>query len=668
MSDDLYALLPALHRVRDAETGGALRALVSVLGTQADLLDEDIARQYDNWFIETCDPPLAAYLGDLLGVRPLHAIGNGVAGPRAYVANTIGYRRRKGTAAVLEQLALDVTGWPARAVEFFTRLATTERLGHLRPDHAAFASLRDATSLELLGGPFEPTTHSVEARTPQRGGRYGIRTIGLFLWRLAAFGVDRGTARPVTRPADGRYHVSPVGRDAPLFNPARREAGITHLAQERDVPAPLRRRPLAAELDGLRAGAPPSADGWFGTDPVLRVYLDGAEVAPANLAICDLTTWRRPTASGITAAVDPVLGRVALAGGQAPTTVEVSYRYGFSGRVGGGPYDQTGTLDDPAYQRATFAAAVSVHRTGPGIHATITEAVQDWAAQPAGTVGVIALLDSASYPEAVAVEVPAGSALFLVAARLPDDAPVRPDRFILGGVRPQVADDVHLTGVAGLAGAAAGRCTVSGLLIDGALTADSLGALALSHATVVPGAVTAVTAPADTPVTVTLRRAVTGSVTVTGEAEVTATDSIVAGPVDAADGDADLDSATFLDTVAVRRLNASDCLLAGTVTAQRRQDGCVRFSYVAAGSHTPRRHRCEPDLSGAPAPSFTSAAYGDPGYAQLTGDGPLSAGASDGAEMGAFRHLRQPQREENLRVSLDEYLPAGLSAGIIRVT
>jgi hypothetical protein len=89
---------------------------------------------------------------------------------------------------------------------------------------------------------------------------------------------------------------------------------------------------------------------------------------------------------------------------------------------------------------------------------------------------------------------------------------------------------------------------------------------------------------------------------------------------------------------------------------------------VAPGSHTPRRHRCQPDLTGAAPPSFTSQRYGDPGYAQLAGDGPLSDGASDGAEMGAFRHLRQPQREENLRVALDEYLPAGLAAGVFHVT
>jgi hypothetical protein len=32
--------------------------------------------------------------------------------------------------------------------------------------------------------------------------------------------------------------------------------------------------------------------------------------------------------------------------------------------------------------------------------------------------------------------------------------------------------------------------------------------------------------------------------------------------------------------------------------------------------------------------------------------------------MGAFHHLFQPQRETNLRVRLDEYLRAGLQAGI----
>ena len=36
--------------------------------------------------------------------------------------------------------------------------------------------------------------------------------------------------------------------------------------------------------------------------------------------------------------------------------------------------------------------------------------------------------------------------------------------------------------------------------------------------------------------------------------------------------------------------------------------------------------------------------------------------------MGVFCTLKQPQREANLRIRLNEYLPVGLEAGIIYVT
>jgi hypothetical protein len=36
--------------------------------------------------------------------------------------------------------------------------------------------------------------------------------------------------------------------------------------------------------------------------------------------------------------------------------------------------------------------------------------------------------------------------------------------------------------------------------------------------------------------------------------------------------------------------------------------------------------------------------------------------------MGVFCHLKQPQREMNLRLRLEEHLPFGLQPGIIYVT
>src|SRR5262250_3144808 len=133
--DTLYKMLPALYRSRDAEGGRALEALIGVLADQIALLEEDLAQLYDDQFIETCADWVVPYIGDLIGYRRLHGVTSTVGSPRAEVANTIAYRRRKGTVSVVEQLVLDVTGWKARAVEFFQLLGTTQYLNHLRPDH-----------------------------------------------------------------------------------------------------------------------------------------------------------------------------------------------------------------------------------------------------------------------------------------------------------------------------------------------------------------------------------------------------------------------------------------------------------------------------------------------------------------------------------------------------
>jgi len=139
-----------------------------------------------------------------------------------------------------------------------------------------------------------------------------------------------------------------------------------------------------------------------------------------------------------------------------------------------------------------------------------------------------------------------------------------------------------------------------------------------------------------------------------------------------------------------------------TLYTKERHQGCVRFSFVPHGSRTPRRYRCQPDFEtekairkakdrakaeGMPlgssdlddirteirawlVPSFTAEDYGQPGYAQIRITTPVQirTGAEDGSEMGAFSHLKQPQRETNLRIRLEEYLPLGLVPGLISVT
>ena len=128
----LWQLLPAVYRLRDGEAGGVLAELLDVFGDQVDVLAEELAQLYDDQFIETAAPWATPYIGGVVGYRVIHGVVPEVVSPRAEVANTIAYRRRKGTAAVIEQLARDVTGWPARAVESFERLATTQYMNHVR--------------------------------------------------------------------------------------------------------------------------------------------------------------------------------------------------------------------------------------------------------------------------------------------------------------------------------------------------------------------------------------------------------------------------------------------------------------------------------------------------------------------------------------------------------
>lgn len=734
LSEELYELLPRLYRQRDAEPvpDGALAALLRVLGTQGDVVAADLAWLYDDWFIETCADWVVPYLGDLLGVRLLHPVGPGAGRPRAYVANTMAYRRRKGTVGVLEQLGYDVTGWPAAAVEYFQRLGVTQHANHVRLGAVRTPDLRDPDALELLGGPFGRATHTAEAREVPAG-RYGIPNVGLHVWRTGSYRVVRSTARPVADPPDGHYHVDPVGLDIPLFNTPRTEEEITSLAREEHVPAVLRRRALYDELERLRAGGegPPR---WFGPNPVIEVWADtGAGLAQipaeqltaANLAdppAPTATGWRRPAAP-VVAAVDPLLGRVAFRAGTVPTEVEVGYAYGFPSSIGAGPYDRHDDVVADLLARASWFRAVGRRLTPTaGVTATsLAAAVADWNAEPPGTVGVIAIVDSRTYDDTPltgddGITVPAGSELLLVSGTWPQVEDVGPgaepatlSQLTAADQRPHLRGDIEVTGtVTGAAGdpdTPRGRIVLDGLLVEGdvRVAPGDLGELALRHVTVVPGRGMVAVLPPDSAATdngglsIDIEGSVLGPVALPAEGPTLRVQASVvdgvgdgggASAVDAAHAGVTLEAVSVLGTASARTLAASDCLFLGAVTVARRQQGCVRFCFVPEGSLTPRRYRCQPDLALAElagasgggesedavrarlTPVFTSTRYGDPGYAQLDDRcaAAIRTGASTGAEPGAFADLLQPQREDNLRAALGEYLRLGLAAGVFHET
>ena len=672
----LYGLLPALHRVRDIDAGEPLRALLGVIEREFNLIETDIASLYDNWFIETCEEWVVPYIGDLLGVRPIRSVESAGVSTRAYVANTLAYRRRKGTAAVLEQLARDTSGWPARAVEFFARLATAQHLNHVRRAPTATPNVRDSASAELAEGPFDPFAHTAEVRriASQRG-RYNIPNVGLFLWRLQSYGVGQGipggeeadfaSARLMSDASGSYYSFHPTGHDAPLFNEARTETTITHLAEEHNVPGKLRRLALHQELERLRKYEALARDGKqqelerlrrrdaarplrFMTepDPALRVWVQPAagaplqEIARESIYICkfhnDVLNASPPS---LAVAVDPERGRLKFL--TAPHQVFVTYNYGFSGDLGGGPYDRTQSVDDASeisqldidskasrkgfFDPSVWQVGVSHLQTGPGLVGTLREAVDEWNKQSSKKTGVIVVMDSVTERDTagspstpIEIRIQEGYRLLIVGGNWPveydysSQLPVKKrvkGQFDPDDVRPHLVCNLVVRGlVASPASPNPGACFLNGLLVEGNITVPpgNLGLLHIAHSTIVPesGGISVV---GNDRLRLKLVRSISGPLHI-GESTPIHGVEISESIVDAGSGspgiavharttEAQIDRSTLFGTVDLQSISASESIFTDQVHAVRRQTGCMRFCYVTPDSFVPRRYRCQPDFA-----------------------------------------------------------------------
>ena len=670
-----------LDRLRQSAMAGPLASLLGVLGEQLGVLQEDLDQLYDDQFIETCADWVAPYIGDLIGYRTLHGVTPKVASPRAEVAHTIAYRRRKGTVIVLEQLARDVTGWNATAVEFFSRLVMTQYMNHVRLQCLAAPDLRQWEPLERLGGAFDSIMHTIDVRRIASGrGRYNIPNVGMFLWRIDAFPL---TGSPAAALDDLRLRFNPLGIDQPLYTQPQTIADFAQLSTPLNVPEPISRRVLDARLVDYyaSAGGEPNSLGLSLYDVAAGT---AQPIAAADVRICNLDDvaggWAHMPADA-KVVIDPLLGRIALPKPlDAGTLLRVDYRYGSSGPLGGGEYDRAAEVADA--EAPPHLALV------PTDHATIQAALD--AIEATGDGGVVQIVDSGRYEETLTIVVPAQKRIELRA----DDG-CRPT-LVLGG-------DFTLTGDAD------SELRLNGLLITGAPlrvpagAGNQLARLRLAHCTLVPGiALNADSSPQQPDaasliveihaLALTLERTISGALRIDAVATVSGTDSIIdathaTGVAYAApDGVGAGGALQLVGCTVVGKINAlqlplvsNSILLArlatgdtwpAPVVAQRRQEGCIRFSYLPDSARVPRRYRCLPESADSPelaVPRFTSLRYGFASYAQLavSSGAQLLNGADNDGQPGAFNFLFQPQRETNLRVRLAEYLRVGLEAGII---
>jgi len=693
---------------------GPLESLLLLIQEQIAAVDYDLGQLYDDQFIETCAPWVIPYIGDLIGYQSVAGINPSVDDSRSEVAETISLRRRKGTVLVLEQLARDATGWGAHAVEFFQILADTQYMNHPRLSNHYAPDLRRWQPGLYMDTGFDRTARTVDVRSisapalvPLRS-RYNIQNIGIFLWSLSAYPITDAAATPCATNADhGQlcYRFSSLGMDIPLFHPAvSLGEDITALAAPVNVPDRLRRRVLCDDIQrGVGAG-------YYGTS--LELYLGGNLLNPYQILVADLAgpdgSWANLPGSGgnYTAAVDPELGRIALSPSAPAGALTVTYNYGFNANMGGGEYARAANfkVTNPdlivAYPDPSFI----------DLQHAVTQAISLLAANGQTAVEIAG---SQTFPTTgpLTIDLPKGCTLELRSAD-----PAR-GTLLLDGEITVFGDQnstFTLNGLLVSAGPGMTPATATSLLHVPALrpdgSANQLGNLNLTDCTLVPGWSVQTdgtpnnpTAPAlkidAASVTVAIAASIVGAIQAGEFSTVSLKDSILDATdptivaysaTDGASGGAPL---TMHGTTAVGMVHAtvltmvSNSILWGALppppnppptkppifawpsalVADRKQQGCVRFSFLPYNAVVPRPFECVERALASPQPYFASLRYGHPAYLKLLActDDTIRRGAHNGSEMGAFHSLLAPQRESDLQIRINEYLPVGLEFGLI---
>jgi len=678
-ADKLWNLIPAIYRTLDTDVynaNGPLRELVNRIGAQAATLRRSMDRLWEDQSIESCDDWVISYIGNLLATNLVSSLD--ARGQRLDVYNTIYYRRRKGTVAILEEIASDITGWEARVVEFFRRLSRTRH--NLDPAIAVpsdspadnltlqlaqgitgnwtrtmiggWADLRNAYGASQAQGPnsiavsprppsaFDEYFHTADFRAGAgSSGWYNIPKLGVFLWRLISFAVNQTT--PVQN--GGCYSFDPTGRQIPIFAASSRPPYDAWVSpQEWQLPTPIGTPLLTAAL-----ADPQAIQLYASIDP------DGLTLLPNSLGIFTLpgsfyqlvdvsriTTFPIPPGASPGIMVFPETGVFAVLNPQnGPLTV--TYQYGFSAPMGAGPYDRRvlGQAPNP-----TPAPVANVTGGGNGIAAL-------GSIPPTGTVS---LNDSLTYTSSLNVS--AIQQLSIMAGnqtrpviRLAPPQQGGPNEWIFNG-----AENATLV--------------LEGLLVSGCdvVLRGSFTSVTLTCCTLDPGTAAnlraGVNAPLQSPpalfaqsidgrdlaptrlwiegeiTQLNIDRCILGPIRTRAGGEVetlTATNSIIQsiptvepvaspqafGP-DLPDlalsfitGVTSLSRCTVIGQAYVHELQASECILDDVFVVDNTQNGCVRFSAWSSGSVIPRQY----ESVQVPAAShlFTSRDFGQPGFAQL---------------------------------------------------
>ncbi|PZV11714.1 MAG: hypothetical protein DCF22_13825 [Leptolyngbya sp.] len=678
-ADKLWHLLPAIYRAEDSqifERSGPLREMVNRIGVQAAILRRSTDRLWEDQFIETCDDWVIAYMADLLATNLVASLD--ARGQRLDVAKTIYYRRRKGTVAILEEIATDITGWNARVVEFFRRVSRTRHsldpeigLPSETPDPAGnrilqqsqglvgaltktpiggWADLRQVYGATKAHSAFDEFFSTADMRRGKaQVGWYNIPRLGVFLWRLLSFPAGEPIDSPQTRTAPNRgigvtpvqyqacpdhYTFDPTGREIPLFAAAFRPFGDRWSSPaEWQLPTAISKPLLDQELQHLYA----VEQGRLIRFNSLGIFDGGGKLIPFEYVLQDasgnpvLDPDGKPIKVKITAdsrgwssrkdkisfLIDPEKGKV-IKGDRAPTGVNnllLTYHYGFSSTIGAGAFDRR-ILRQPNLPTPNPQQAII---GGDNALATPLTTL--------ASIGTLTIQDSLTYTQVSNLD-------NIQRVTLRAENNTRP-LIRLPAPAPTAAEWVF-------SGTPGSELILEGLLISGGdlVLAGSFDKVTLRCCTLDPGETANAPAPSAKAVDgrdlipchlwitgqvrqLTIDRCILGPIRSRGTgaiATLTITDSILQSlgtqeVITLNSGMVNLTRCTILGRATVHQLEASECILNDVVTVENYQQGCVRFTAWAKGSTLPRPYESVETASKAPV--FTSRRFGQPGYAQL---------------------------------------------------
>ncbi|WP_298770736.1 hypothetical protein [uncultured Shewanella sp.] len=328
MNEQLYRLLPLTYREKDFDHRQSFRALMAVLETVQDSLDENMMLLYQNWFIETCENERIPYIADLvnadlesvseLGSESVFAI------QRRYVANYLAYQRRSGCLTTFNNSVHDTTGYACYGVNSTNKMLTSWT------DSDPLLTTKTFSVTDNVSAPFSqaaclPKLTCVEtALFAAKGGELSPQVLQVYLWRRQAVALAQAQLFSVAH-IDNAWtlglheEVWPLCHQpkclASLDMPQRAQEYPYSIAQHNNDVAKMSVTFFEYDLSSQRA----------------HLLVD------SDIVIADLSSWQKRDGNNGKVLFDPVLGRVLLLDVTLNGRLLVSFHYRHNGFFGASP-------------------------------------------------------------------------------------------------------------------------------------------------------------------------------------------------------------------------------------------------------------------------------------------------------------------------------------------